>query len=296
MKKALSLFLVIILCLSAFAGCEKPDDEKQNALNVEDIYTEYAGIYLTIESVEDSYVKAVWHNETNKEYTFGEEYYIEILENDEWNSVMIGEMSVASIAWVLPAKATQEKTYPTDCFDLSKEGTYRLRCLFSPGDGKQYNTWVSFEVSEFAGCEKPDEERLIAKHENDCDNIDQQLASEIKIAYSHYTNNINYGGEQKFTPEDIYILRYEGEVGGCHFVMLGGDEIDYTTAFRSVEVAEYVVVFGSGQPMYANKDGNFYTLKQAYDNGYLSESDVYEIGTKVDATFAERYTTPDKTE
>ena len=151
-------------------------------------------------------------------------------------------------------------------------------------------------VSAFAGCEKPDAETLIAKHENDCENIDQKLASEIKIAYSQYTNDVNYGGEQRFTPEDIFILRYEGEIGGCHFVMLGGDEIDYTTAFRSVEVAGYVVEFSSGQPMYAYKEGNFYTLKQAYDNGILTDSDVYEIGIKVDPSFAERYTTPDKTE
>ena len=144
-------------------------------------------------------------------------------------------------------------------------------------------------VSAFAGCEKPDAETLIAKHENDCENIDQKLASEIKIAYSQYTNDVNYGGEQRFTPEDIFILRYEGEIGGCHFVMLGGDEIDYTTAFRSVEVAGYVVEFSSGQPMYAYKDGNFYTLKQAYENSNLADSDVYEIGLKVDPSFAERY-------
>lgn len=148
-------------------------------------------------------------------------------------------------------------------------------------------------LTVFAGCEKPDSETLIAKHENDCENIDQKLASEIKIAYSQYTNDVNYGGEQRFTPEDIFILRYDGEIGGCHFVMLGGDEIDYTTAFRSVEVAGYVVEFSSGQPMYAYKDGNFHTLKQAYDNGILTDSDVYEIGIKVDPSFAERYTTPD---
>lgn len=151
-------------------------------------------------------------------------------------------------------------------------------------------------VSVFAGCEKPDATTLIAKHENDCDNIDQQLASEIKIVYSQYTNDVNYGGEHKFTPEDIWISRYEGEVSGCHFVMLGGDEIDYTTAFRSVEIAGYVVEFSSGQPIYAYKDGNFYTLKQAYENGNLTDSDVYDVGVKVDPSFAERYTTPDKAE
>ena len=131
-------------------------------------------------------------------------------------------------------------------------------------------------------------ETLIPKHENDCNNIDQQLASEIKTAYSQYTNNVNYGGESKFSPEDIYILRYEGKIGGCHFVMLGGDEINYTSAHRPVDVAGYVVVFGSGQPLYAYKSGDFYTLKQAYDNEFLSKSDVYEIGTRVDPSFIER--------
>ena len=149
MKRILSILIVLLLCLSAFVGC---DDEKHISMNDEDIHTEYAGVYLTLTSVDDSgehkKLKAVWHNETNKEYTFGEDFYIEILENDEWKSVMTEDMIVASIAHVLPAKATQEKTYSTEYFDLSKEGTYRVRCEFSPGDGKRYNTWVSFEITD----------------------------------------------------------------------------------------------------------------------------------------------------
>ena len=163
---------------------------------------------------------------------------------------------------------------------------------------------ITLCLSVFSGCNlyvtnKGDETQppndstavgtLIPKHKNDCNNIDQQLASEIKTAYCQYTNKVNYGGEQKFKPGDICILRYDGEVGGCHFVMLGGDEIDYTDAKRNVEVAEYVVMFESGQPLYAYTDGNFYTLKQAYDNGILTDNDIYKIGTRMDPSFLDRY-------
>ena len=151
MKQIISILIVLLLCLSVFVGCE---DEKHISMNDEDIHTEYAGVYLTLTSVDDSgehkKLKAVWHNETNKEYTFGEDFYIEIFENDEWKSVMTEDMIVASIAHLLPAKATQEKTYSTEYFDLSKEGMYRIRCEFSPGDGKRYNTWVVFEVKDNA--------------------------------------------------------------------------------------------------------------------------------------------------
>ena len=149
MKKVISLVLAIITLLFCLVGC---DNSKDIVLTDEDIHTDYAGVYLTLSSVDDSgehkKFNVVWHNETNQEFTFGEDFYIEILENDEWKSVLTEDMIVESIANLFPAKSTKEKTYSSLYFDLSKEGTYRIRCEFSPGDGKRYNTWVTFEVKD----------------------------------------------------------------------------------------------------------------------------------------------------
>ncbi len=149
MKKVISLVLALITLLICLVGC---NNSKDIVLTDEDIHTDYAGVYLTLSSVDDSgdhkKFNVVWHNETNQEFTFGEDFYIEILENDEWKSVLTEDMIVESIANLFPAKSTKEKTYSSLYFDLSKEGTYRIRCEFSPGDGKRYNTWVTFEVKD----------------------------------------------------------------------------------------------------------------------------------------------------
>ena len=63
MKRILSILIVLLLCLSVFVGCE---DEKHISMNDEDIHTEYAGVYLTLTSVDDSgehkKLKAVWQS------------------------------------------------------------------------------------------------------------------------------------------------------------------------------------------------------------------------------------------
>ena len=149
MKKTLSLVLALITFLFCLVGC---DNSKDIVLTDEDIHTDYAGVYLTLSSVDDSgehkKLNAVWHNETFKEVTYGEGYKIEYLEDGEWKSVLKGEHIVISIAHLLKAKDTKEKSYSTELFDLSKEGTYRLISDFSLGDGKMYNTWVTFEVKD----------------------------------------------------------------------------------------------------------------------------------------------------
>ena len=75
----------------------------------------------------------------------------------------------------------------------------------------------------------------------------------------------------------MFIIRYEGKIGECHIVMMGGDEIDYAEAERVEEIAGYHLVFGSGQPVYAYHGGNFYTIEQAYEAGLLSSEDVYQL-------------------
>ena len=147
MKKVISLVLALITLLICIVGC---NNSKDIVLTDEDIHTDYAGVYLSLSSVDDSgehkKLNVVWHNETFKEVTYGEGYKIEYLEDGEWKSVLKGEHIVSSIANVLKAKGTNEKSYSTELFDLSKEGTYRLISDFSLGDGKMYNTWVTFEV------------------------------------------------------------------------------------------------------------------------------------------------------
>lgn len=139
---------------------------------------------------------------------------------------------------------------------------------------------------------KTDQSTMVDVHVNDDTRIAQQLSSEIKTAYCGFTNEMNYGGESRFNPSDIYVIRYEGKIGNAEIVMIGGDEIEYTSAERVLEVAGYSLVFGSGQPVYAYNNGCFYTIEDAYEKGLLSKADIYKIGTIFNPAFSSTYPSP----
>jgi hypothetical protein len=145
----------------------------------------------------------------------------------------------------------------------------------------------------FASCaDIPDDyltdssELLLPIHENDCQNMNQELSSEIKTAYFRFACEKNFGGECTFQASDIFVSRYEGEVGSGHIVMMGGDGMMYTQAFRSVHVAGYTFCFSNGQPVYVYRNGYFYTVEEAYEANIISKSDVYQIATVFDSEFS----------
>ena len=137
----------------------------------------------------------------------------------------------------------------------------------------------------------PEDRPLIPVHEFDVDTIEQAVSSEIKWTYYQKLSNEAIG-ESLILPEDLFISWYYGNFAGCEVVMIDGDNIDYTDACRPVEVAGYTIVFASGEPVWVYKDGQLFTVKEAYDTGVISKSDVYTIGEKVDSDFTSHYPTP----
>lgn len=112
------------------------------------IFTDFEGVYLTLESIGETSISVTWHNDTDEEITFGEGYSIEILTSTgEWTSVQKEEMTVPAIALLLMPKGETRKGYSLSFFDLSRVGKYRLRCEFWYG-GNTYSTWVQFDVTE----------------------------------------------------------------------------------------------------------------------------------------------------
>ena len=127
-----------------------------------------------------------------------------------------------------------------------------------------------------------DSEDLIPFNEYDIEGIDQAVASSIKKDYFQQYQKLT-----KCNPEDIPITVYElsirsylGNYSGCEIIRIN-DGRDHTDAIRPVEIAGYVIQFGSSQIMWAYKDHNFYTLKEAYDAGLITKDDVYAIGAKI---------------
>ena len=146
MKNKLFFLLIMLLVTAAIISCAEPEDLKIEGN--EKIFTDFEGVYLTLESIGETSISVTWHNDTDEEITFGEGYFIEILTSTgEWTSVQKEEMSVPAIALLLMPKGETRKGYSLSSFDLSRVGKYRLRCEFWYG-GNTYSTWVQFDVTE----------------------------------------------------------------------------------------------------------------------------------------------------
>ena len=153
MKKTLSLVLALITLLFCLIGC---NNSKEIVLTDKDIHTDYAGVYLTLSSVDESgeYSKlnAVWHNETTKTVTYGNWFVIEKKDGENWTDVSTADVQFTEEAYVLESNKTNEKSYTTKFADISGEGTYRVRTEFhvqeSDGSSKRGITWIEFEVKK----------------------------------------------------------------------------------------------------------------------------------------------------
>ena len=146
MKNKLFFLLIMLLVTAAIISCAEPEDLKIEGN--EKIFTDFEGVYLTLESIGETSISVTWHNDTDEEITFGEGYFIEILTSTgEWTSVQKEEMSVPAIALLLMPKGETRKGYSLSFFDLSRVGKYRLRCEFWYG-GNTFSTWVQFDVTE----------------------------------------------------------------------------------------------------------------------------------------------------
>ena len=54
----------------------------------------------------------------------------------------------------------------------------------------------------------------------------------------------------------------------------------YTMGHPSIVVAGYIIIFRNGQKLYVHKDSRFYTVKEAYDAGYITKEDLEDFGPK----------------
>ena len=90
----------------------------------------YDGVYVTIDFVEgeglDRKLVTTWHNETEKDVTFGYAYTIEYNDGGEWKSCQYRDFAVIEMACILAPGKTAEMKYETEYFNLFRVGEYRL--------------------------------------------------------------------------------------------------------------------------------------------------------------------------
>ena len=147
MKKTVFLFLWFFLFASCLTGCTKvisPSDE---------IYTDYEGIYITVDSVDESgkypVLNVIWHNKTQVTAVFGMDYFIERLDDGQWVDVRVKDFAVIEIACMLEGGDSGVQSYSTEYFNLMKSGTYRIRTEFYvhvDNESVVGSTYATFEV------------------------------------------------------------------------------------------------------------------------------------------------------
>ncbi len=149
MKNKLFFLLILLLALAAIISCAEPEKPEDLVFEGEEkVFTDFEGVYLTLDGIGATAVSVTWHNDTDKEISFGEGYAIEILTSTgEWVSTLKDELITPAIALLLMPQGEVPKGYSLAPFDLSRVGKYRLRCEFWY-DGNTYNTWVQFDVTE----------------------------------------------------------------------------------------------------------------------------------------------------
>ena len=95
-------------------------------------------------------------------------------------------------------------------------------------------------------------------------------------------------------PNDIIqILISYGYYGDCEvYCLRDSDSTDSNNKTTAYSIAGYEFHLKTIDEISVAKDGTIYNLKTAYESGLLTKQDIYNIGTKVDSTFTERYPTP----
>ena len=129
MKKLWSIIL-FTLCLILglpVVGCS----EKKNTITLTgDYHTDYEGVYITIESVEDrgEYAKlnVKWHNETAYEVVYTLPYQIEYKNGEEWVNIQTEDLNYARSEITIAPKSTKIQEYsilkPRNIQNFKKEG------------------------------------------------------------------------------------------------------------------------------------------------------------------------------
>lgn len=158
MRKLLVLLLLLVLlagCGAAPISTAPPTappattEPRQLKIFIGEDGAERSGVNMVIESI-DSMIHARWKNDSGWNITFGNDYDIEMLSGDTWTSCRTEDLTVTDIAYELETGKFAEMDYSLSEYDISREGTYRLKsqCAIQEGDQAiNCSVWAQFVVS-----------------------------------------------------------------------------------------------------------------------------------------------------
>lgn len=201
------------------------------------VFTDYNGVYITLNSIEETtdnskIFNVEWHNETSAEITYGEMFYIEYKDGNNWIDTATQEVVFHLIGFLLKADETKEEAYTTQYNDISETGTYRLIVPFSVnGSDKEYNTWVEFEIDSISISEESESiEKAVSK----------AILDDNEIKYYDFgtecatEGHIIYGTEFVDNKCKVYVLTDYSQFGfeNGYFVEKSGGRVPAVMTFE----------------------------------------------------------------
>lgn len=105
--------------------------------------------------------------------------------------------------------------------------------------------------------------------------IESEQLLQVKQSYLDMKTELGYSDDM--TAEDVCVEEYCGTYDGCVVMMFIDNEAVYAQAIRVVNVAGVRIRYNDANEIYAWRDGEMYTLEQAYAARILSKSDIRNI-------------------
>lgn len=248
MKKTISLLLVAALSFGLLAGCHAeeglPLSDKKD-LEIRRAYVAYMD--MTYSATNDLAVRAVWYEDG---------MYAVYVDSGETT----GDVRTV-LVWVGAKKF--EFIFPDDqkLYIYKDKSFYTLNEAYAAGI-LQENHLESLQVDNaYANIPVPPNMDLLSPEARKDLEIRQAYADRIGFWYNPNKLSLRIVWQR----DDVYAL-YIDSPGGGHM-----DAIEIIT----IEGLKFF--FPNSQPLYIYVDGEFYALREAYENGVLSKEDLKSL-------------------
>ena len=122
-------------------------DGVTSSLMITDSGSLIEGVSISVEGFElnadKPYITVRYHNKTDKEFMYSEQFELLFLENDTFYSCAKDEVYFNALGYILNPYSSNTHTYNLSPFDLSREGVYRMRIPYT--ENKYF--WIDFNIS-----------------------------------------------------------------------------------------------------------------------------------------------------
>lgn len=134
--------------------------------------------------------------------------------------------------------------------------------------------------------------KLIAGWDEDHVVLNKLASYRIEMIEADYTRYMteNYRYDPEYGP--LYVQCYYGRFNNAAAVLMGGP-FDYTQAEVTKEIAGSVFYYSCGHYIEIWKNGEFFSVEEAYEKGILTKEDVKVLSVRFNSDEKIKYETPE---